>query len=74
MKIKSLLKLVEKLGCEMGGFNHTSAGSIRNMLLLLGEMITKEVISAVTGPFGVMVDDMTDCKFGANDWFHSILQ
>ena len=30
------------------------------MLLLLSEMIQNEVISAVTGPFGVMVDDMTD--------------
>lgn len=56
----SLLKLVEKLGCDMSGFNHTSVGSFRNMLLLLRDMIQNEVISAVTGPFGVMVDDMTD--------------
>ena len=60
VKVKSLLKLVAKLGCDMSGFNHTSVGSFRNMLLLLGEMIQNEVISAVTGPFGVMVDDMTD--------------
>lgn len=44
----------------MSGFNHTSVGSFRNMLLLLRDMIQNEVISAVTGPFGVMVDDMTD--------------
>ena len=44
----------------MSGFNHTSMGSQRDMLLLLGEMIQKEVIAAVTGPFGIMVDDMTD--------------
>jgi len=30
------------------------------MLLLLGEMIQIEVISDITGPFGVLVDDMTD--------------
>ena len=60
VKVKSLLKLVAKLGCDMSGFNHTSVGSFRNMLLLLGEIIQNEVISAVTGPFGVMVDDMTD--------------
>ena len=44
----------------MSGFNHTSMGSQRDMLLLLGEMIQNEVIAAVTGPFGIMVDDMTD--------------
>ena len=44
----------------MSGFNHTLMGSQRDMLLLLGEMIQKEVIAAVTGPFGIMVDDMTD--------------
>jgi len=48
VKVKSLLKLVEKLGCDMNGFNHTSVGSFRNMLLVLGEMIQNEVISAVT--------------------------
>ena len=57
---KSLLQLVEKLGRDMSGFNHTLMGSQRDMLLLLGEMIQKEVIAAVTGPFGIMVDDMTD--------------
>jgi len=60
VKVKSLLKLVEKLGCDVSGLNHTSVRSFRNMLLLLSEMIQNEVISAVTGPFGVMVDDMTD--------------
>lgn len=54
------MQLVEKLGCDMSGFNHTSVGSQRDMLLLLGEMIQNEVIAAVTGPFGIMVDDMTD--------------
>ena len=57
---KSLLQWVVKLGCDMSGFNHTSMGSQRDMLLLLGEMIQKEVTAAVTGPFGIMVDDMTD--------------
>ena len=60
VKAKSLLQLVEKLGRDMSGFNHTLMGSQRDMLLLLGEMIQKEVIAAVTGPFGIMVDDMTD--------------
>ena len=60
VKAKSLLQLVEKLGCDMSGFNHTSVGSQRDMLLLLGEMIQNEVIAAVTGPLGIMVDDMTD--------------
>ena len=60
VKAKSLLQLVEKLGHDMSGFNHTLMGSQRDMLLLLGEMIQKEVIAAVTGPFGIMVDDMTD--------------
>ena len=60
VKAKSLLQLVEKLGCDMSGFNHTSMGSQWDMLLLLGEMIQNEVIAAVTGPFGIMVDDMTD--------------
>ena len=54
------MQLVEKLGRDMSGFNHTLMGSQRDMLLLLGEMIQKEVIAAVTGPFGIMVDDMTD--------------
>lgn len=53
VKVKSLLKLVENLGCDVSGLNHTSVGSFRNMLLLLSEMIQNEVISAVTGPFGV---------------------
>ena len=60
VKAKSLLQLVEKLGRDMSGFSHTLMGSQRDMLLLLGEMIQKEVIAAVTGPFGIMVDDMTD--------------
>ena len=60
VKAKSLLQLVEKLGRDMSGFNHTLMGSQRDMLLLLGEMIQKEVTAAVTGPFGIMVDDMTD--------------
>lgn len=60
VKAKRLLQLVEKLGCDMSGFNHTSVGSQRDMLLLLGELIQNEVIAAVTGPFGIMVDDMTD--------------
>ena len=60
VKAKSLLQLVEKLGHDTSGFNHTLMGSQRDMLLLLGEMIQKEVIAAVTGPFGIMVDDMTD--------------
>ena len=60
VSLLSLLKLVEKLGCEMSGFNHTPAGYLRNMLILLGDMIQNEVISAITGAFGLMVDDMTD--------------
>ena len=43
VKAKSLLQLVEKLGRDMSGFNHTLMGSQRDMLLLLGEMIQKEV-------------------------------
>ena len=35
-------------------------GPQQDMLLLLGEMIQNEVIAAVTGPFGITVDDMTD--------------
>ena len=45
VKTKSLLQLVEKLGCDVSGFNHTSVGSQRDMLLLLGEMIQNEVIA-----------------------------
>jgi len=26
VQVKSLLKLIEKLGCDMSGFNHTSVG------------------------------------------------
>ena len=59
VKAKSLLQLVEKLGCDMSGFNRTSVSSQWDMLLL-EEMIQNEVIAAVTGPLGIMVDDMTD--------------
>ena len=60
LQAKSLLQLVEKLGCDMSGFNHTPLGSQQDMLLLFGEMIQTEVIAAVTGPFEIMVDHMTD--------------
>jgi len=59
VKAKSLLQLVESW-VVTSGFNHTSRGSQRDMLLLLGEMIQNEVNAAVAGPFGIMVDDMTD--------------
>jgi len=54
--------LVEHLGCDISGFNHTSAGSLRNILLLFGETIQNEVLSDITGPFGILVDDMTDIE------------
>ena len=60
VKATSLLQLVERLGCDMSGFNHTSVGFQKDMLLLLRKMIQIEVIAAVNGTIGKMVDDMTD--------------
>lgn len=39
VKVKSLLKLVVKLGCDMSGFNYILVGFFCNMLFFFGEMI-----------------------------------
>ena len=51
---------MSNLGCDLSGFVHKSVGSLRSMVLLLGETILEDILGEVVGPYGLMFDDVTD--------------
>ncbi|CAG2242722.1 unnamed protein product [Mytilus edulis] len=62
-KFKSLINLLEVVGVShMKHFNHSSAGSIREMFLSIGDVITEDLVQEVNmaDSFGLMIDEVTD--------------
>ncbi|VDI66017.1 Hypothetical predicted protein [Mytilus galloprovincialis] len=62
-KFKSLINLLEVVGVShMKHFNHSSAGSIREMFLSIGDVITEDLVQKVNmaDSFGLMIDEVTD--------------
>lgn len=59
----SLLKLIENVGVtELRHFNHRSRGSLREMLLLIGNQIQSDIVSEIekAGCFSIMINDTSD--------------
>jgi hypothetical protein len=62
-KFNSLIKLLEIVGVtHMKHFNHSSAGSIREMFLSIGDVITEDLVQEINMAdcFGLMIDEVTD--------------
>ena len=63
-KFVSLINLIERLGVQkMKHFNHRGMGSIREMMITIGDVIQEDLVlqelrDAKT--FGLMIDDVTD--------------
>ncbi|XP_062583557.1 zinc finger protein 862-like isoform X2 [Saccostrea cucullata] len=62
-KFVSLINLMKSLGLEkMKHFNHQGAGSIREMMITIGDVLCEDVLVELrrANTFGIMVDDVTD--------------
>lgn len=62
-KCNALIKLVEIVGItHMKHFNHSSAGSICEMFLSIGDIITEDLVQEINmaDSFGLMIDEVTD--------------
>jgi hypothetical protein len=62
-KFNALIKLLEIVGItHMKHFNHSSAGSICEMFLSIGDIITEDLVQEInmTDCFGLMIDEVTD--------------
>ena len=65
-QVKSLLLLLDHLGCEVKSFQHRSSGSEREIITLIAKVIQDEIVDQVksSATFGILLDDMKDvtCK------------
>jgi len=62
-KFTSLLEVVEKMGLSnMKFFEHRSGGSVREMFILMGEMVKSEVVKKAqqAGSIGLLIDEVMD--------------
>jgi len=58
-----LIQLIEQMGnTDMKFFSHRSPGSVREIILTLGEVILNKILQKVnqSGKFGLLVDEVTD--------------
>ena len=62
-KFTSLLELVEKMGLtNLRFFEHRSGGSVREMFILMGEMVESEVVKKAqqASYMGLLIDGVMD--------------
>lgn len=75
-KFTSLLEVVEKMGLSnMKFFEHRSGGSVREMFILMGEMVKSEVVKKAqqTSFMGLLIDEVMDSFCHSSDMLTKIL-